>query len=272
MMVARISKDRKHIRDMFARISGRYDLLNHLLSLNIDRLWRRRLVRLLKPVPGERILDLCTGTGDMALELARSAAGAGRSERHREAPPTVILGTDFCPEMVHLGEKKRRRREPALGHNTTIGLGVADSLQLPFAEGSFDAVTVAFGIRNVVDLPVALTEMFRVLRPAGRVAVLEFTTPPRAWFRALFEIYFHRVLPWIGRQIAYSGSSSSQSAGSTGETDRFSGNAYSYLPASVKNFPDADALAELMSRAGFGTIRYRLLSLGIAAIHLGERP
>jgi demethylmenaquinone methyltransferase/2-methoxy-6-polyprenyl-1,4-benzoquinol methylase len=169
------------------------------------------------------------------------------------------VGADFCPEMVRLGEGKRRRAESGRGAGGRVRLGVADALRLPFAEASFDAVTVAFGIRNVCDLQAGLVEMLRVLKPGGLAVVLEFTTPARAWFRALFGLYFHRLLPRIGRLLAPSSGPGR-------------GSAYRYLPDSVAVFPGAEGLAEEMTRAGFSAVRYRRLSLGIAALHAGRRP
>ena len=235
-----VSKESARIRSMFAGISRRYDLLNHVLSLNIDRRWRRHTARALELSPDARVLDVCTGTADLALELCRHvSAEAGGS----------VVGTDFCEEMLRIGEDKRRRRD-----ESRLELLVADTLSLPFDSASFDAVTVAFGIRNVCDLERGLVEMRRVLRPGGRCAVLEFTTPRFAPLRGLYRLYFHRMLPRIGRWISRSSAANE---------------AYSYLPASVENFPAPDGLAESMRSAGFAQVAYRLLTAGIAALHVG---
>ncbi len=250
-----LDKDPRRIRRMFAGISRSYDLLNHLLSLNVDRSWRRSAARLLDRGAGERVLDLCTGTADLALELGRSAPGSRGGE-----PPGggLIVGADFCIEMLRIARRKVRAREAAPG-SVPVRLAAADALRLPFAPRSFDAATAAFGMRNLPDLEAGLREVLRVLRPGGRVAILEFTTPPRPWFRALFGLYFHGVLPRIGRLVARS-------------RDPVAGRAYSYLPDSVRRFPDAESLAAAMSRAGFARVQFHRLTLGIACIHRGERP
>ncbi len=236
----KVSKESARIKSMFAGISRRYDLLNHVLSLNIDRRWRRRTAEALDLSRDARVLDVCTGTGDLALELCqRVSADAGGS----------VVGTDFCEEMLNIGEDKRRKRG-----ESRLTLLVADTLSLPFADASFDAVTVAFGIRNVCDLERGLVEMRRVLRPGGRCAILEFTTPRFAPLRGLYRLYFHHVLPRVGRWV------SGSSAGSE---------AYSYLPASVDEFPRPDGLADAMRAAGFGAVDYTLLTAGVAALHVG---
>lgn len=257
MRPSRISKNSHEIRRMFAGISGRYDFLNHLLSLNVDRLWRKKAVRTLDPRPGEKILDLCTGTADLALEIARFQGNRGRGPGNPGAGPALVVGADFCREMILLGNSKRRARGEKNG--APLQLLLADALQLPFPDGCFDGAAVAFGIRNLENLNAGLGEMLRVLRPGGRAALLEFTTPPRPWFRSLFRLYFHKILPRIGAWIAPS-------------RDPGSGRAYSYLPESVNRFPGADELAGAMAGAGFERIRYVRLTMGIACIHLGERP
>ncbi|MFN7946940.1 MAG: bifunctional demethylmenaquinone methyltransferase/2-methoxy-6-polyprenyl-1,4-benzoquinol methylase UbiE [Blastocatellia bacterium] len=224
------------VREMFAEIAPRYDLLNHLLSGNVDKRWRRFTAAKLRDVlarPGAVALDLCCGTGDLTLELS---------------PQARVIGCDFChPMLVLAGQKARERR--AAG----ISLAEADALRLPFADQSFDAVTIAFGLRNLENIEGGLREILRVLKPGGRTAVLEFSRPVVPVFRQLFEFYFARVLPRIGAVIS----------GSQG--------AYTYLPASVRNFPDQKKLAALMQSAGYASVRYHNLWGGIAALHLGER-
>ncbi len=230
------------IRRMFAAISRRYDFLNRLLSLRRDVAWRRAAVRAAEVRTGqERVLDICTGTGDLALQFAQS---------HPELE--TIVGTDFCPEMIELAEEKRQRRShPDEGPR----FGVADSLRLPFADGSFDVVTVGFGIRNVADLSGGLAEMFRVLTPGGRAVVLEFSEPKAAGFRHLYRFYFHRFLPQVGQWVS-------------GSPD----DAYRYLPESVARFPDRETLTRLLEAVGFENVVIRPLTWGITVIHVAEKP
>lgn len=227
---------------MFSGISRRYDFLNHLLSLNRDRSWRKRTALALEIRKEDRILDACTGTGDLALEL--SGYVDTESGGH-------VIGTDFCPEMVAIGERKRLERD-----EERCSLLVADTLKLPYADETFDAVTVAFGIRNLCDLEAGLRELRRVLKPGGRIALLEFTPPRGAFLRSLFALYLLPLLPWIGRVF----SRSSKGA-----------EAYSYLPASVMDFPDPERLEELLRQTGFDSVRHRLMTAGIVALHLGLR-
>lgn len=224
-----------HVRRMFSSIAPRYDLLNHLLSLNIDRRWRRRAVDLLEweRHPEGRYLDNCAGTLDLSIELARRDGFRGQ-----------VLGSDFTFEMLEGGERKR------------VGLPVApvcaDALALPYADASFDGATVGFGVRNLADLDAGLREMRRVLRKGRRLVILEFTTPGWQPFRALYFFYFLRVLPFVGRLVSKHGS------------------AYSYLPESVLRFPEPPELAGRLERAGFEEVGYRRLSGGIVALHWGR--
>jgi demethylmenaquinone methyltransferase/2-methoxy-6-polyprenyl-1,4-benzoquinol methylase len=222
---------------MFSAIAPRYDLLNRMLRAGRDRAWRRAAVSA-TALPREGILlDVCTGTADMALEAAR------------RFPDARIVGVDFSRAMIALGAAKIERARLA----GRVQLQVAPAEALPFPDGSFDSVTVAFGLRNVPDRPRGLREMRRVLRPGGRAVVLEFTTPPFPLFRGLYLWYFHRVLPWIGRIVS-------------GHPT-----AYSYLPASVADFPSPEGLAAWMRSAGFAEVSYRLMTGGIVAIHVGVK-
>ena len=230
-----VDKTPARIREMFDQISPRYDLLNHLLSLNSDVLWRRKAVERLGPV--KRVLDVCSGTGDMAFELRRRWGAR-------------VVGSDFAYRMLEIGQAKARRRSL----EEAVGFQQADTLRLPFRDASFDAATVAFGIRNVVDAPRGIAEMARVTRPGGKVLILEFTLPRNALLRWGYLAYFGNVLPRIGRMIARS------------EID-----AYRYLPDSVAKWPSPDELKAQMERAGLKDVGYDLLFGGVAAIHMGVR-
>jgi demethylmenaquinone methyltransferase / 2-methoxy-6-polyprenyl-1,4-benzoquinol methylase len=221
---------------MFAGIAGRYDLLNHLLSGNVDKRWRRIVARTLRPslVEGARVLDVACGTGDLSLVLD----GAGEAR---------VVGLDFCRPMLEIARGK------AEADKSPVPFVEGDALRLPFADESFDVATIAFGLRNLASVEEGLRELRRVLRPAGRIAVLEFSDPVVPGFRALFRFYFTRVLPRIGGLIS----------GSRG--------AYEYLPDSVSKFPDQKRLAALMREAGFEEVGYRNLTGGIAALHTGAR-
>jgi demethylmenaquinone methyltransferase/2-methoxy-6-polyprenyl-1,4-benzoquinol methylase len=231
------AEQRAAVERMFSAIAPRYDFLNRLLSAGRDRVWRREAIRATRlPIDG-RLLDVCTGTADMALETAR------------QFPTATIAGVDFSGPMIDRG----RQKVAGAGLADRVVLSVAPAEALPFPDGAFDAVTVAFGLRNVADRRLALAEMRRVLKPGGRAVVLEFTTPPGRLFRRLYLWYFHRVLPVIGGLI--SGHRS----------------AYAYLPASVGEFPPPKELAAWMEQAGFRDVSYRLLTGGIVAIHVGEK-
>ena len=240
MATALLDKRETRIRSMFGNIAPSYDLLNHLLSLNVDHYWRWRTTRIVPPVGDAPILDLCTGTGDLAL--AYDKAGRGN---------VPIVGADFChPMLVRAALKADQRR--ASGR---ICFLEADAQQLPFPDEHFQIATVAFGLRNVTDTDRGLAEMVRVTRPGGRVAILEFSQP-RGWlFGRLYRFYFRRVLPLIGQLIS-----------------RSKDNAYRYLPASVQEFPDGEALAERLRRHGLVDVRWHPLTLGIATLYVGTKP
>jgi demethylmenaquinone methyltransferase/2-methoxy-6-polyprenyl-1,4-benzoquinol methylase len=221
---------------MFGAIAPRYDLLNHLLSLNRDRAWRRRAVdRLLEGAPRDGVyLDACAGTFDLSVELADRATFSG-----------VVLSFDFAYPMLDVGRAKisGRNIEPAC----------ADALQLPLRGSSVDGVMVAFGVRNLADVDSGLREFARVIRPGGRLVVLEFMTPHWQPFRALYLWYFRRVLPLLGRLISRHDS------------------AYTYLPESVLRFPEPPALARRMAAAGFDGVQWDVMTGGIVAVHRARR-
>jgi demethylmenaquinone methyltransferase/2-methoxy-6-polyprenyl-1,4-benzoquinol methylase len=224
---------------MFGRIAGRYDFLNHLLSLGIDHYWRWRTVRLVPPEGPLPILDICTGTGDLALAYDRAAGGK-----------TQILAGDFCLEMLEIGRQKAVKN----GAESRIEFIEADAQALPVSSDAFQIVCVAFGLRNVADTDRGLAEMRRACAPGGCVAVLEFTTPTWQPFKAIYSWYFRNVLPRIGRLLA-----------------RNSGDAYDYLPTSVDEFPQGEALAERMRTAGLADVRRYPLTLGVATLYVGHK-
>jgi demethylmenaquinone methyltransferase/2-methoxy-6-polyprenyl-1,4-benzoquinol methylase len=225
---------RTYVRGMFAAIAPRYDFLNHLLSLNIDRRWRRAAVARLgwQARPAGMYLDLCAGTMDLTALLARQPGFMGE-----------VVGADFAIPMLERGRGKTPHAAP-------VG---ADALSLPFAAATFDGAMVGFGARNLADLDAGLAEAARVIRPGGRFVMLEFTTPRFAPLRAAYLFYFRRVLPVVGRAISKHR------------------DAYTYLPESVLQFPDPDALAQRLAAAGFSGVGYELLTGGICALHHGTR-
>jgi demethylmenaquinone methyltransferase / 2-methoxy-6-polyprenyl-1,4-benzoquinol methylase len=223
---------------MFARIAPRYDLLNHVLSLNIDKRWRRRVRHELADAladPNAVVLDVACGTGDLSLELKHVAAA-------------VVIGTDFCRPMLAIADQKSRTA------NLTIPYLEADAMRLPFGDERFDGLTIAFGLRNLSDHFVGLSELFRVLKPGGRLVVLECSEPSVPGFRELYKFYFDRLVPRIGGIV--SGSPS----------------AYTYLPESVSKFPDKKTLAAMMESVGFADVRFQSLTGGVAALHSGVKP
>ncbi len=225
------------VRAAFDRIAPRYDLFNDLLSAGIHRRWRRRAIDALDPVPGGLYLDLCAGTLDLARAIPERAPGAR------------VVGADFSLPMLARGRSKVAG-DPANAIRTVAG----DALALPFPDGTFAGCIFGFGLRNLVDTERGLVEMRRVLAPGGRLVVLEFTTPPDPVFRAVYHAYFHHVLPRLGGLVS-----------GHRETAR-------YLPDSVARFPRAAELAALVEESGFTHVRWRLLTRGIAAIHVGVTP
>lgn len=223
------------VRAMFGRVAPRYDLANHVLSCNIDRLWRARTVQRVRPIlerSDARVLDICCGTGDLVLALA------GRAR-------ATVLGSDFCHPMLVEARAKTGRS------GARAGLFESDALRLPVRDASLDLLTVAFGFRNLANYEAGLAEIRRALRPGGTAAILEFSRPPNRAFAAIYHFYARRILPWIGGAL-------------TGSRD-----AYLYLPESVRKFPDAPQLARDMQRAGFREVEFEYLTGGIAALHVG---
>ncbi|MCX6370793.1 MAG: bifunctional demethylmenaquinone methyltransferase/2-methoxy-6-polyprenyl-1,4-benzoquinol methylase UbiE [Solirubrobacterales bacterium] len=220
------------VEAMFDRIAGVYDLMNSVMTAGLHHRWRRRAVDLARVGPGDNVLDVASGTGDLAIELA-ARVGAGGS----------VIGSDFSEQMLDRARVKAPQLEWVQ----------ANALALPYADGRFDAVTVGFGARNFSDLDAGLEEMVRVTRPGGRVVVLEITTPTRPPLSTFFRLWFDRLVPLIGRFA--------------GDPD-----AYSYLPSSVRRFPDAGTLAQRLSDAGLNEVAYLLTAGGIIAIHSGTKP
>ena len=235
----------RQVREMFTQIAPRYDLLNHLLSLQLDRLWRARVARRLRPIlerPDALVLDLCCGTGDLALCLSRSAKAR-------------IVGADFSHAMLVRARTKSESASSYSGRPAPepMPLFEADALRLPFAANSFDLVTSAFGFRNLANYEAGLQEIRRVLKPGGTLAILEFTEPPPGLIGDLYRWYFHKILPRVGSWL--SGGHS----------------AYSYLPASVCRFFRSNDLAALMAAAEYQSIDYTVWTLGTVALHTAHK-
>jgi len=241
------------VREMFERIAGLYDLMNTAMTAGLHHRWRARAADLAGVGPGARVLDVATGTGDLALELAR-----------RVHPGGEVVGVDFAEAM--LARARLKAAAPgAAGVRPRFELG--DALSLPFPADSFDAAGAGFGVRNFSDLRHGLAEMARVVRPGGRVVVLEITTPTRAPLSHFYALWFDRLVPALGRLAARVLVARERRA-SAPRADAI-GDAYTYLPRSVRRFPDAEALAGEMGEAGLREVSYRLLAGGIVAIHVG---
>ncbi|MBI2807414.1 MAG: bifunctional demethylmenaquinone methyltransferase/2-methoxy-6-polyprenyl-1,4-benzoquinol methylase UbiE [Planctomycetes bacterium] len=243
-----LDKRETKIRSMFNNIAPSYDLLNHLLSCNIDKYWRWRTTRLVPPQTGPLrdsalqaapILDLCTGTGDLALAYDRAALG--------QVP---IVGADFCHEMLLRAEAKAKRRNAS----ERIRFLEADAQRLPFPSDWFQITTVAFGLRNVTDTDKGIAEMVRVTQPGGRVAILEFSQPRGFLMGPLYRFYFRHILPRLGQMIS-----------------RSKDNAYRYLPESVMQFPDGEALAERLRGHGLSEVKWHPFTFGIATLYVGTK-
>jgi demethylmenaquinone methyltransferase / 2-methoxy-6-polyprenyl-1,4-benzoquinol methylase len=224
------------VRGMFDRIAGVYDLMNSAMTAGLHHQWRQRAVERAQVGPGSDALDVCCGTGDLALELRRRIGPDGR-----------VVGSDFSEPMLELA--RRKSGEEGL----PVEFGWADALELPYGDASFDAVTIGFGARNLADLDRGIAEMARVSRPGGRLVILEITRPQREPLAAFYSLWFDRIVPVIG-SVA-------------GDSD-----AYSYLPNSVRTFPEPEQLAAKMDAAGYTEIRWLLLAGGIIAIHSGTKP
>ncbi len=234
-----VSKDPARIAGMFDAIARRYDTLNHLLSVGLDRRWRRRAVGELALTGRERVLDMCTGTGDLAIEAVTAAGGQAHD----------VVGIDFAGEMLRHAQAKTRRASL----QSRVRLVRGDATAVPLPDASVDAAMVAFGIRNVLDPVRACAEFHRVLRPGGRLAILEFGAPRIPGIRTLYLAYFTYLLPLVGRLISRHRE------------------AYSYLPASVIEFPVGSAFAAVLTRAGFTSVRYRSLTFGIVYLYLAAK-
>jgi demethylmenaquinone methyltransferase/2-methoxy-6-polyprenyl-1,4-benzoquinol methylase len=237
-LTAKEAEHSQAVKAMFSGIAARYDLLNHVLSLNIDKRWRRLVKRELGSVVNDAqatVLDVACGTGDLSVELQRDS-------------PARVIGTDFCRPMLAVAAEK----------NSELGLNIpyveADAMRMPVADNTFDAATIAFGLRNLPNFENGLKELLRILKPGGKLVVLECSHPPIPVFRQAYEFYFNALLPRIGGIV--SGSRS----------------AYQYLPNSVSKFPDQRSLAALMEKAGFTNVRWQNLTGGIAALHSGAKP
>lgn len=233
-----VDKSGQRVEEMFRQIAPRYDVMNHLLSLNIDRYWRSQAVKRLRIDSDKPILDTCTGTGDLAIAIAR------------KTPENLeVVGSDFCYAMLEIARDKRDDQ------TQRINFLEADSQHLPFPENTFQCVTVAFGLRNVANTDRGLQEMTRVCSPGGQVMVLEFSRPYLFGLRQLYSFYFSHILPRVGQFFARNNKS-----------------AYEYLPQSVAQFPDGQALADRMTAAGLTDVKFSPLTVGVATIYEGTKP
>jgi demethylmenaquinone methyltransferase/2-methoxy-6-polyprenyl-1,4-benzoquinol methylase len=236
--VTDISKSPERIAGMFDAIAGRYDLLNHLLSGGIDTRWRTRAIRSLRLTGRERVLDLCTGTADLAIAAMRASRPAAR-----------VVGLDFAAGMLRVGHGKLQRA----GLADRIALVRGDATRIPIADASVDAITIAFGIRNVEQVAIACAEMRRVLRPGGRLAILEFAVPATPGLSAVYLWYLRHVLPRIGRAISRHNA------------------AYAYLPASIGAFTTPDEFVTILRQAGFSDVQADPLTFGSVILYTGNR-
>lgn len=235
-----LTKKGAYIKQMFGSIARVYDLLNTILSFNFDKSWRKFAVKVSNVTADAKVLDVCTGTGDLAIAYSKVLNENGR-----------VIGSDFCHEMARLADLKLKKRELS----GKIKVIEADTLHLPFQDNCFQVSAVAFGIRNVADLRAGITEMTRVTAAGGRVVILEFSQPLNPIFKAIYYFYFKKILPLIGKFIS-----------------RSKYNAYSYLPSSVLNFPDRYGLLQAMESCGLEDVKIHSRTLGIVTIHVGQKP
>ena len=235
-----LDKSNQRVRRMFSQIASRYDRMNHLLSMNIDHYWRWRTVRKVTPQSNAPILDVCSGTGDLALAYCRKSCS-----------DTKIIGADFTREMLQIGQRKKQKRK----RYEQVRFVEADAQHLPFADNTFQIVSVAFGLRNIADTDRGLQEMFRVCQPGGRVAVLEFSQPTWQPFKAFYGFYMKYVLPRIGQWLA-------------GNEEQ----AYNYLPDSVSAFPFGQELVDRMQSNGWVDAHFCPLTGGIATLYVASKP
>lgn len=243
-----VDKSGERIQKMFGEISGRYDFLNHFLSGGVDIYWRWRTVRKVRASGDAPILDVCTGTGDLAISFWKKSRRKVR-----------VVGTDFTPEMLvianHKTEKFRQQAAESNGSQQSLAFLEADTLLLPFEDNEFQIVSVAFGLRNVSDTVAGLREMTRVCQPGGQVAVLEFSMPKNRLFGAIYRWYFRNILPRLGQLIA-----------------RNKEMAYKYLPQSVSQFPQGSELGAMMNQAGLVDATWTSLTFGVATLYVGRKP
>ena len=230
----------KRIQNLFAAVAYHYDFLNSLLSLRRDSAWRRETVKASGVDLRSKVLDVCTGTGELALAYADKIGAEG-----------FVIASDFCFEMLVIGDEKVERKDRGAGTSFLA----ADTLILPFLDDTFDVVSVGFGIRNVSDLEMGIREMARVAVPGGRVVILEFTQPVNPLFRSLYYFYFTKILPFVGNLIS-----------------RSKDDAYGYLPRSVMKFPNCEALKAVMEQCGLTDVRFYRKTFGIVSIHVGKKP
>jgi len=231
-----INKKKEAVAQMFDDIAPKYDFLNHLLSLNIDKLWRKKLIKLLKKEHPVNILDVATGTGDLAIASLK-------------AGPEKVTGIDISIKMIEVGLRKIKEKQL----EDKIELLLADSLEIPFKDNSFDAVMVAFGVRNFENLENGLLEMKRVIKPGKKAFILEFSKPERFPVKQVYNLYFHYILPFFGKRISKNSK------------------AYSYLPDTVEKFPEASKFTDIMTKCGYSNANFKRLSFGIATIYTGEK-
>ena len=229
-----------YVRDMFAAIAPQYDRLNAILSFNQHKAWRRLTVRLAGVKPGDHCLDVCTGTGDFAVDLARAVGAKGS-----------VVGADFCEPMIRNGLDKTAQASAQTQYGP-ITMMVANAEALPYSAAQFDVVTVGFGVRNVAHLARAVCEMARVVKSGGRVAILEFNRPRPSWYKPFIDFYLFHILPWIGGRLSRR-------------------EAYTYLPESMKRFVSREELVAVMEQAGLRDVQVRDLNFGTVCIHLGVK-